>query len=245
VSPDPDRRILDRAALVEEHFATTGTPVGHGFTATNRRDGTAYYSFDRGLVRFIVLDTVNPNGDSNGSLDQTQFRWLGEQLAASDDRVVVICSHHTSGSMDNPLVGTGGDPEQRVLGDEVLTLLLSHRNVVAWVNGHTHSNNVWARPRTGGGGLWEINTASHIDWPQQSRLLEILDNRDGTLSIFATMLDHRSPVEYGGRLDDVMHLAALGRELAANDWQERSSTRRGRRADRNVELLVPAPAFLR
>ncbi|HEU4810787.1 MAG TPA: TIGR03767 family metallophosphoesterase [Nocardioides sp.] len=245
VTPDPERRILDRAALVEEHFTTTGTPEGHGFTSANRRDGTAYYTFDRGPVRFIVLDTVNPNGEANGSLDQTQFGWLGRKLAASDDRVVVICSHHTSGSMDNPLVGTGGDTEPRVLGDEVLALLLSHRNVVAWVNGHTHSNNVWARPRTGGGGLWEINTASHIDWPQQSRLLEILDNRDGTLSIFATMLDHRSPVEYGGRLDDVTHLAALGRELAANDWQERESTRRGRRADRNVELLVPAPRFLR
>ena len=32
--------------------------------------------------------------------------------------------------------------------------------------------------------------------------------------------------------------------LAANDWQERDQHRLGRRADRNVELLLPAPAFL-
>src|SRR5206468_9710074 len=46
-----------------------------------------------------------------------------------------------------------------------------------------------------------------------------------------------------GRLDDTTHLAALSRELAANDWQERDNhdARRGTLADRNVELLVAAP----
>ena len=33
-----------------------------------------------------------------------------------------------------------------------------------------------------------------------------------------------------------MPLAALARELAANDWQERDQDRRGARTDRNVEL---------
>ena len=244
VTPDPDRRLLQRAEVVEEHFTTTGTPVGHGFTETNRADGTAYYTFDRGLLRFIVLDTVNPNGEANGSLDETQFVWLQEQLAAAAGRLVVVASHHSANTMDNPLVGTGGDPEPRVLGDEVVAELLAHRNVIAWVNGHTHSNNVWAHQREGGGGFWEINTASHIDWPQQARLIEVADNRDGTLSIFATMVDHGAPLSYAGRLDGPMDLAALARELAANDWQERDQDRRGARTDRNVELLVEAPAFL-
>ena len=72
--------------------------------------------------------------------------------------------------------------------------LLRHENVIAWVNGHTHTNNIWAHKRAGGGGFWEINTASHIDWPQQSRLLEVTNNRDDTLSIFATMVDHGAPL---------------------------------------------------
>ena len=38
-----------------------------------------------------------------------------------------------------------------------------------------------------------------------------------------------------------MTLAALSRELAANDWQERTDARRGGIEDRNVELLLPAP----
>jgi metallophosphoesterase (TIGR03767 family) len=244
VTPDPDRRLLQRAEVVEEHFTTTGTPVGHGFTETNRADGTAYYTFDRGLLRFIVLDTVNPNGESNGSLDETQFVWLQEQLAAAAGRLVVVASHHSANTMTNALVGTGGDPEPRVLGDEVVAELLAHRNVIAWVNGHTHSNNVWAHQREDGGGFWEINTASHIDWPQQSRLIEVADNRDGTLSIFATMVDHAGPASYDGRLAGPIALAALARELAGNDWQERDVNRRGRRRDRNVELLVQAPAFV-
>ena len=39
--------------------------------------------------------------------------------------------------------------------------------------------------------FWEVNTASHIDWPQQSRLAEIADNRDGTLSVIVTIVTPR------------------------------------------------------
>ncbi|MGH3363990.1 MAG: TIGR03767 family metallophosphoesterase [Nocardioidaceae bacterium] len=243
VTPDADRRVLTRTEVVEEHFKTVGAPLGHGFTERNRADGTAYYTFDRGLVRFVVLDTVNPNGEANGSLDSTQFGWLETVLAASTDRVVVVAAHHTIGSMDNPLVGTGADPEPRVLGDEVRALLLRHPSVVAMVDGHSHRNQVWAHRREDStpGGFWEVNTAAHIDWPQQSRLIEITDNRDGTLSIFATMLDHDGPAAYGGRTGDPLALAGLARELAANDWQQRDSTGRGTAESRNVELLVAAP----
>ena len=246
VTHDPQRRVLTRAEIVEEHFVTTGAPYGHGFTDRNRAEGTAYYTFDRGLVRFVVLDTVNPNGEANGSLDATQFAWLREVLAASADRVVVVACHHTLSTMDSPLVATGGDAEQRVLGDEVRALLLQHPQVVAMVDGHTHRNEIWAHRREDGspGGFWEINTASHIDWPQQSRLIEIADNRDGTLSVFATMLDHDGPAAYGGRTGDPLALAGLARELAANDWQERESGGRGTVEARNVELLVAAPPAL-
>ncbi len=245
VSADANRRLLSRSELVDEHFTTTGTPVGHGFTTQNRVDGTAYYVFDKGLCRFVVLDTCNPNGYADGSIDQVQFDWLKATLAASDGRLVMVCSHHTSTSMGNPFVGTGGDPSPRVLGDEVLTELLAHDNVIAWVNGHTHKNQVWPRPRAGGGGLWEINTASHIDWPSQARIIEVADNHDGTLSLFATILDHAGPASYGGRTGDPVRLAGLARELAANDWHHRSGDHRGAIESRNVELVLPAPAFLR
>lgn len=239
VTADPDRRLLSRAELVEEHFITTGLPAGHGFTEENRANGTCYYTFDQGLVRFIVMDTVNENGGSNGSLDQAQFTWLQEQLAASADRVVVAASHHSSWTMGN----AAGPAGSRVLGPEVVATFLEHECFVAWFNGHTHDNTVVPHMRDGGGGFWEVNTASHIDWPQQSRLVELTDNKDGTLSIFTTMVDHGAPLR-PGTLGGPMKLAALGRLLAANDWQERESKHRGRKNARNTELLVTAPAFL-
>jgi metallophosphoesterase (TIGR03767 family) len=238
VSSDPKRKILNRKQTVEEHFNTSGTPVGHGYTADNRAHGTAFYYFDQGNVRCVVLDTCNPSGYSEGSIDKPQFEWLKLVLAGTTDKYVIIFSHHTAGTMTNRLRVVGLDLPQRILGPAVVTELHKHPNVVAWVNGHTHRNQIIPQKRFGKPGFWEINTASHVDFPQQARLIEVVDNHDGTLSIFATMLDHAGPASNGGSLSDNVSLAALARELAANDPQERTSGKTGVIADRNVELLV-------
>lgn len=242
VSRDPKRKVLSRKQVVEEHFTTTGSPNGHGFTQTNRSKNTAYYTFDEGSVRCVVLDSVNPNGYSEGSIDTKQFEWLAQILATTTDRYVMIFSHHTIASMNNPFIATGLDLQPRVLGGAIRSLLLEHPNVVAWVNGHTHKNEIIAHRKDGAAaGFWEVNTASHVDFPQQARLIELVDNQDGTLSIFTTMVDHAAPESSGGQLGDPLSLASLARELSANDPQERSSGRSGAAADRNVELLVANP----
>ncbi len=244
VTADSKRQSVTRRRVVAEHFNTSGAPVGHGFTAENKTKGTAYYSFDKGLFRGIVLDSVNPNGYAEGSIDTDQMAWLTTTLAESKDKYVMVFSHHTSGTMTNPLVATGLYVKQRVLGPAVVDLLLANPNVIAWVNGHTHRNQVWAHQRSdGSGGFWEINTASHIDFPQQSRLIELTDNADGSLSIFTTMVDHAGSVGNHG-LGSTVTLAGLARELAANDPQGRSGGASGAKADRNVELLVKKPALV-
>ncbi|ROO89447.1 metallophosphoesterase (TIGR03767 family) [Actinocorallia herbida] len=244
VAPDPDRRLLTRAEIVAEHGA------GHGFTEANRRNGTAYYGFDAGLVRGLVLDTVNPYGYAEGSLDLVQFTWLRSELLKGSsrylneagevvankatDRLFVLFSHHTIDTLTNPIGLV------RILGAEVEKLLLRFPNVVLWVNGHTHVNEVVPHRRETGpeGGFWEVSTAAHIDWPQQSRIIEIADNRDGTLSVFGTIIDAHAPAVSGGL--GVPGLASLSRELSGNDWQEKHLGP-GTAEDRNVELLVPAP----
>ena len=241
VTADAERRVLTRTETVQEHFTTGGLPLGHGYTSANVASGTAYYAFTLAPhVRGIVLDTVNPNGEANGSIDSTQLAWLTARLQEAKGVYVVVFSHHTIGSMDNPLLALD-EPGQRILGPAVRDLLLTFPNVIAWVNGHTHVNSVTPHPRAGGGGFWEVNTASHVDWPAQARLLELLDNHDGTLSLFGTVIDAAAPLAYGGKLDTTTALASLARELAANDPQERSDARRGRVEDRNVELVVRAP----
>jgi len=241
VTADRARRHLSRGQVVDEHFRTSGLPVGHGFTAQNRRDDTAHYYFDRGPFRYVVMDTVNPNGYSEGSLDTTQLTWLKRVVGSATGKAVLVFSHHTSATMLNPLVGTGADVQPRVLGDEVTAFLLSRPRVIAWVNGHTHRNEITAHERAdGSGGFWEINTASHIDYPQQSRLIEVADNADGTLSIFTTILDHAGPADHQQDLGSTVSLASLARELSMNDPQAEPDAP-GAATDRNTELLVARP----
>ena len=242
VTADQQRHQLSRGQIVDEHFATSGLPRGHGFTQANRDADTAYYAFDQGRFRFVVMDTVNPNGYADGSIDQAQLAWLKSTIESATGRAVMVFSHHTSASMTNPFVATGGDVNPRVLGDEVTAYLLTQPRLVAWVNGHTHRNEITAHTRSdGSGGFWEINTAAHIDYPQQSRLVEVADNRDHTLSIFTTILDHAGPADYRGDLGSTVSLAGLSRELSVNDPQANLAAT-GAPKDRNTELLVCKPA---
>ena len=137
--------------------------------------------------------------------------------------------------------------------ESVRCLLLRHPSVVAFVNGHEHNNRIDPfAPEPGDaparGRFWEVNTAAHIDWPQQSRVLDLVDNRDGTLSIFGTVIDHGAPENPGAGPagESVRRLASISRELSFNDPQgntgeDGSADARGDEGDRNVELLVPNP----
>ncbi len=147
--------------------------------------------------------------------------------------------------------------------ETVRCLFLRHPSVIAYVNGHEHNNRITPFGPAGGAtragtssrhGFWEVNTASHIDFPQQSRLIDLVDNRDGTVSIFGTVIDHAAAPDPGlalspGRLPDL--LASISRELAFNDpdadedpdpgTEEAANSSRGKPRDRNVELLVANP----
>ncbi|MDO8187248.1 metallophosphoesterase [Conexibacter sp. JD483] len=271
--PDPDRAFVSKP----EYKRLQGTADRqHGFGLTERAElrasrGTAlYYSFAprRGL-RMIALDTVAEGGGASGNVDDPQYRWLVKTLraAARRDELVIVYSHHTletmtnrtpdeaAGCSDPTEAGCDGDPRRSTplhLGmggkQSIRDLLLSDPHVIAYVNGHTHHNAVRAFKR-GRHGFWQVNTAAHIDFPQQSRELELMDNRDGTLSLFGTILDTAAPIAApapGTPADGFsdVQLGALARTLAANDPQTREVTGGGgpgKRSDRNVELLVRDP----
>ncbi|HJR18940.1 MAG TPA: hypothetical protein VJ922_04400 [Actinomycetota bacterium] len=128
---------------------------------------------------------------------------------AADDSLVVVFSHHTKDSMDEdfPLhlkttdhpITDRIDSDGRAFGEEFSSMLLRFPNVILHGAGHTHENRVWARsgiptaPGKPGTGYWEVNSASHSDWPHQSRTFEIVDNKDGTLSIFGVLFDAAAP----------------------------------------------------
>ncbi len=249
VTPDPGRATVRRADHVREHFRSVGTPAGHGYTELNIADGTAYYAFDHGMIRCVVLDTVNHHGGWQGSIDETQLRWLEAALTTSATRPVVLFSHHSLESLVNDARPPGGG--RRVLADELRECLLGYPCVVAWLNGHTHVHSVTPVTGPDGTGFWQITTASHIDWPQQARLVEFLAT-DAALVIGCTVIDTAAPASYrgdrsAGERTDPVALAALARELAANDWQVRDlitadgGAGAGFALDRNVLLPVDWP----
>ena len=123
--------------------------------------------------------------------------------------------------------------------------------MVAWVAGHSHENTIDPYPNPSGtGGFWSVRVAAEADWPQQSRLLEIFDNEDGTISIFGTILDHASPATAAeGGTDastlDALDFASLGRSIGYNDPQYGGEACNpvceGGPGDRNVEPLLSDP----
>ena len=246
VTPDPARKILEQEDFMRAHFETTPHPgpVGHGFTKENLTTGKTYWSADVGpFIRIFGLDTCNQVAGPDGAVPEKQFTWLRDGLtqAERDGRLVMVLSHHNSFTLENT-AELPTQPQRLVHADELVSLLLSHPNVVAWLNGHTHNSTITPHARSSGapGGFWEITTASCVDFPQQQQVVEIVDNRDGTLSLFTTVLDHDAPPEWNGDLTST-GLASLSRQLAANDWRATPVMRIGSLLDRNTELLLPAP----
>ncbi|GAA4737626.1 TIGR03767 family metallophosphoesterase [Gordonia alkaliphila] len=242
VTPDARRRPFTPREFVRSHFnpAIKGAgPVGHGFRDP---DGPTWYSFQIAPgVRGIAMNTCNSLGISDGSMGEKQLRWIERKLREFSDELVLVFSHHTSTTMTATLPNPETPGEKQYLGEELVAVLKQHKNLIAWVNGHTHQNEMIAhRGATEKNSFWEINTASHIDFPQLARILEITDNGDGTLSIFTPLLEADSP--YTADEDDLSPtgLASLYRELSFNDLHY-DAERIGKAADRNCELLLAHP----
>jgi metallophosphoesterase (TIGR03767 family) len=214
-------------------------PVGHGYSSANLAAGTQYYTFRiADDVVGISLDTTDPGGHYEGSIGTAQLNWLDKQLKDNKDSYVVVFSHHTSKTMTNTGHADPARPnERRHNGQEVIATLGRHRNVLAWVNGHIHRNDITAHSTSAGGSFWEISTASHVDYPQLARVIELTDNKDGTISLFTTLVESAAP--HRTDFSDLTQtgLAALYRELSYNA-PGASTTLGGAAHDRNTELLL-------
>ncbi len=233
----------------------------------------AYYSWlPLPNVRFIVLDTLSEGGtvavSADGNIDDPQWKWLEKELdtATSRNELIVVFGHHATGSLTADLAdeeasdcssqdehghdtnpGCDRDPrssEPIHLGDELKELFLAHPHVVAYVAGHSHNNRVEPFKAEGGSGFWEIKSPAISDWPPQQRLVELMENCDGTLSVFGTMLDGDAPIDApqpGPAAGfSAAELASIGRVLTYNDPQAVANAP-GEATDRNVELLLDDP----
>ena len=271
VPPDADRRIVSKAeyrALMREGDRKAhgfgATDARELRSAPRARRATTRSTPQRGL-RIISLDTVAEGGGQNGNLDDPQYRWLKRELrkARRRDQLVVLFGHHTLETMSNTTADEDAGPcaaggrarlrrrpapstplHRGTAGKRSVRALLAANPQRDRLRRRPHARRTTSRFFGGrrGGGFWQINTASHIDWPQQSRLIEVMDNRDGTLSIFGTMLDSAAPAGRAAarrraRRCRSDQLVSLSRTLSYNDPQREGAEgsgeprrRRGARA---------------
>ena len=218
VTADVERRAVERGEFASLHLASRGLPRGHGFTSENVREKTMYYATEIGEVKLIVMDTVNEYGGWQGSLDEAQFAWLEAEIASST-KPVLLASHHPLVSLFNDYSPVG----RRICRNELSSMLLKYPQVVLWLAGHEHRHHVdWIGAEVGVEGFWLVETASHIDWPQQSRTIEIVRANNGDIYIGMTVIDHAGGADYREAQTPV-EIAALARVLSANVWQRRES----------------------
>jgi metallophosphoesterase (TIGR03767 family) len=277
VPPDPDRRFIHHGEFKALH---DGADNDHGFGFVDPKQnkksngGAEYYAFTKNHIRFIAIDTNAEGGSASGNVDDPQYNWVKKQLkkAKKKDMLVVGFSHHPLRSQTATVADENApacesptdsqcddDPRDSTpihLGltgkESMKKLFLKFPNFIGYVVGHIHENEITPyKTKHKKSGFWQIATASEIDWPQQGRLIEVMDNNDGTLSIFGTVVDTAAPIAtpLPGSPANVFtdaQLGSLSRRIAANDPQSGvegsvNSHAEGKPKDRNVELLVKDP----
>jgi metallophosphoesterase (TIGR03768 family) len=193
---DAGRYSLTRSNWMREFFDTTSRPAGHGFSPANIANDFACYSFvpkaDLPLKVIALDDTMtDTNFDFNGqgSLDNAHFNWLTNelQLGQDADQLMIIAAH-----IPIELVAMPQAPDVvSITEPQLLAALHSYPNLILWVTGHMHRNNIKLEMSTNGpaGDFWEIETPSLRDFPEEFRTFDILRNTDNSISIVTTDID--------------------------------------------------------
>jgi 3',5'-cyclic AMP phosphodiesterase CpdA len=244
IAADPQRAILSHTDLIEAVYDAPGLPEGHGFTPASLPNDRAYYSYDPSPdspVRFIVLDfayriggPVGKGGTGpydDGVLDKAQYEdFLLPELARAeeDKKLVIVVSHQPSWVLQDDNL-----PDDYVTVTQ-FRATLSEAHILLHIAGHSHENRLsfWYGSELGAHA--EIQVSSLIDWPQQFRLFELVDNGNGTLSIFTAVVDHQDAP--GSLSEDSRRRALIDRQ---SGWGEGFE---GEDGDRNVEIVLAIPA---
>ncbi len=222
VAPLVTRRAVNKREWIAAHVAHGA----YGLDASSVQRDSADAVIDTEHVRIILLDTNHPAGDFQGSVGSTQLQWLDQRLAEVDrepGRLAVLASHHGAMSLTN----RRGDDPQRHLADALTAVLHRHPCLAAWLVGHRHVHAIMPHPGRSGG-FWEIATASLIDWPSQTRAVEILRHGSGQVEIVCTLMDHGA---------DTGSLAHLHRQLAFLAAGTKAAHMQGQDCDADVRLM--------
>jgi metallophosphoesterase (TIGR03768 family) len=206
VAPDPKRRSLTKAEWIKEFSNTTSLPIGHGFNQNDPKNiFGACYSFEPKSnlpIKVIVLDDTQDDADlpvkegiyGHGELNNGRYEWLMTQLKAGQEagQLMIISAHVPIGVTKNSPMDWNAAPGY-TSEDNLIAQLKSFPNLILWVSGHRHLNNITSfkstDPTHPENSFWEVETKSLREFPQQFRTFDIVRNSDNTISIFTVNVD--------------------------------------------------------
>ena len=201
IAADTNRYSLTRSNWMREFFTTSSKPVGHGFNQANITNDFACYSFEPKAnlpLKVIVLDDTmtdqNFDFSGQGGLDTNQLAWLVHELdkGQAQEKLMIVTAH-----IPIELIGYGTSTNSIISSSNLLVKLHTYPNLILWVAGHMHRNNIKAQPSPYNDrpeyGFWEVENPSLRDFPQEFRTYEILRNTDNSISIRVTDIDPETP----------------------------------------------------
>ncbi len=262
---DVQRSALGAKEYLKMHWQKQSTRPVLGFPRNLSNSEFLYYSVypKAGLpLKMIVLDTASRSGTALGTIDEVQYKkFLIPELekAKANKELVMIVSHHpgddikTLSGLREEMYNTYGREKSLAEGikeffsqievnqnyisrEQFQETLKSYPNVFLHVAGHRHSHKVTCIGSSSQG-YWEVQSASLLDYPQQSRLFEIVYEGNNTGAIHTCVVDHNSPSG---------SLSAYSRQLAYQDATSRAPQSdfkdyTGKEADRNTILRFSIP----
>lgn len=236
VPADPARYHITPTELLTR-VAASGD--GHGISSATAASGRATFTYDvAGTdIRLLVIDTTSPFGGAEGLIREGDVTGTLIPLldqAVTDEKLVILSSHHASSSLTDGS-GLGGMAQPDAITEaEFIDLVTSYPNVIASFVGHSHRHRIRALEGNGRT-VWEIMTAAVMDFPHQSRIVEIHDEGNGFLRFRLTNLDFATE-------DDPVAEEALRYGITdfVAGWADDSTSMT---TDRNVDLYFPKPTL--
>jgi len=247
VYPDPRRTPFRTHAEIIDDIKDEG-----GFNNSNIDVQKGYYSIRPNKdipIEIIFLDLsatkkhfVRPDGElddgqvlTNALLGTKQFNWLKNKLDTlkSEGVASIIFQHQPTDHFQT--INSASTIESEVSSEEFIALLKGYEDFLCVISGHTHKNKIrkFSAENDNEYPFVEVVTSGLLDFPEQSRIYEIVYNNNGTISLFTTMLNHASPK---GSLSYKARTLALAHTQVGKRVGDSGSATID---DRNREIMIP------
>lgn len=162
-----------------------------------------YYAFTpKTDYRIIILDGVIPDASTaNGKLSDEQLKFLDDELAQNQDKIVVIALHF-------PPVEPFVSNEHKLLNaDQMNEILVKYKNPIVVLTGHYHATKLRQI-----GNIVYVSTPSLITYPMAFRHIKIVNYKDRVLYKFDFMSTNLDDIKEQNRQSVISYGVLSGTE---------------------------------